>query len=447
MESAVGRKAREPFALEHANVASGDADGQVVRDMTVVVGAEGRIEGMAPSGQVSVPRGYHRIDATGKVVAPGLINAHTHLFADGKPLAVGAGGPRKQQAVMALIHGPIGKAYLAARAQASAKALLNSGVTTIRTLGDAGYEVVALRDRIDSDQTLGPRILASGPMLSIPGGHGDPYIALTSSSPEEARLNARTNLEHGVNALKVAATGGVTDARELGVAGSPQMDEESMAAVCEEAHEAGVIVAAHAQSTEGVRAALRAGVDTIEHGSRMDDEIIDLFRHNPRSLRGFSGLNPTLSAGLPLVKVSQEELGVSDIVRANSEQVVKGMLEGASQAREAGIAEGVGTDTGMTLVTQYNTWRELDLLVRFAGYTPAQAFHAATQVNARNLGVDDVTGSIALGKDADLLVLDGDPAQDLSVLAAPKLVIARGWPVWRPRIKRIGSVERLLSEF
>ncbi|BDR55313.1 imidazolonepropionase [Bombiscardovia apis] len=444
---AIGRKEREPFALEHASVATGNADGKILHDTTIVVGSDGRIEQISPSAKAFVPAGYHHIDASGKVVAPGLINAHTHLFAEGKLIQGKDASPRQEKAALALIHSPLGKAYLAAKVRSNVKALLNSGVTTIRSLGDAGYEMVALRDKVDSDDVLGPRILASGPMLAIPGGHGDPYIALSSSTPEQARLNARINLEHGVNAIKIAATGGVTDAKEVGVAGTPQMDEESMAAICEEAHEAGVIVAAHAQSAAGVRAALKAGVDTIEHGSPMDEELVELYRHNPRALRGFSGLNSTLSACLPLVKVSQEELGISDIIRANSEQVTSGMVQGARDGHKYGISEGVGTDTGMTLVTQYNTWRELDLMVRYAGFTPAEAFHAATQVNAKNLGVDDVTGSIAIGKDADLIVLDGDPAQDLRVLEHPNLVIARGWPVWRPKVKHIAEVDRLVETF
>lgn len=442
---AIGRKEREPFAIEHASVATGDVDGRLLRDMTIVVGSDGRIEQVSPSNKAFIPEAYHRIDATGKVVAPGLINAHTHLFAEGKMLSAKSLSPRQEKAVLAVLHGPLGKAYLAAKVKANVKTLLQSGVTTIRSLGDVGYELVALRNKIDADEAVGPRILASGPMLCIPGGHGDPYIGMSSTTPEQARRNARINIEHGVNALKVAATGGVTDAKEVGVAGTPQMDKESMMAVCKEAHEAGIIVAAHAQSVAGVRAALEAGVDTIEHGCPMDEELVELYRHNPRSLRGFSGLNATLSAGLPLVKISQDELGITDVVRSNSEQVVTGMLQGARDGHKYGISEGVGTDTGMTLVTQYGTWRELDLMVRYADFTPAEAFHAATQVNAKNLGVDDVTGSIAVGKDADLLVLDGNPVEDLRFLENPQLVIARGWPVWHPSVKHIAAVDSLVE--
>ena len=443
-----GRKEREPFVLEHASIATGDEAGTVETDMSILVSADGRIEQVCPTELAYVPSGYHRIDATGKFVAPGLINAHVHLFADGKPLSGGGNtSPRVINGVMKALHSPAGRLLMDARIKKNVSALLNSGVTTIRTLGDIGYEGVRLRDKIDADEVTGPRILAAGPLLAIPGGHGDPFISLSCTSPEEAMRRTRENLDHGVNAIKVAATGGVTDATKVGEAGSPQMTQDEMAAVCDEAHEFGVLVAAHAQSPEGVKAALKAGVDTIEHGSAMDDEIIGLFLDNPRSLRGFSGLDPTLCAGLPLIKLDQDQLGVNDIVRSNSELVVDGMVQGARQGRENGISVGVGTDTGMTFVPQYGTWRELDYMVKYAGFTPAQAFHAATQVNARNLGFSDVTGSVEAGKDADLIVLAEDPAKNLRTLADPQLVIARGKPVWRPEVKHFEDIDHLLDTF
>lgn len=113
------------------------------------------------------------------------------------------------------------------------------------------------------------RVLASGPLLAITGGHGAPQIALTSDSPWDARRNTRKNVQGGVKAIKISATAGVTDARAVGYAGRPEMTEEEITAICDEAHNAGIRVAAHAQSAAGIRASLRAGVDTIEHGARM----------------------------------------------------------------------------------------------------------------------------------------------------------------------------------
>lgn len=182
---------------------------------------------------------------------PGLINAHTHLFSQGRPLNPKMATPKGQRIIAAMVHSPFGRPYVNAMAKASIRTLLESGVTTIRTLGDIGYEAVTLRDEIAANEMVGPRVLASGPLLAIPDGHGAPLIALESETPQEARLHTRMNIEHGVNAIKIAATGGVTDSQVLGEAGSPQMTIEQMRAICDEAHNAGIIVAAHAQGAEG----------------------------------------------------------------------------------------------------------------------------------------------------------------------------------------------------
>lgn len=436
---------REPFALAHATVITGDAAGTTLEDTTVIVGGDGRIAAVAPSLATPIPDGCHMLDATGKVVMPGLINAHAHLFSDGKPLNPKLATPQGQRATAALMHSPLGRPYLAARAKASVMTQLNSGVTTLRTLGDVAYEAVTLRNRIEAGAMVGPRILASGPLLAVPEGHGAPLIALTGDDPATLASHTRTNIEHGANAIKIAATGGVTDAQKLGEAGSPQMSVDQMRAICDVAHEAGVIVGAHAQSPEGVRRALEAGVDTIEHGSALDDTMIGLFRHNPRALRGWSALIPTLSAGLPLTEIGQKTTGITDIQLSNSRTVVSGMVAGAADARKAGIRVGVGTDAAMTFVTQYGTWRELDLLVKRAGFSTAEAIHAATQVNAEILGVGDATGSIEAGKAADLLVLDANPIIDLRALRQPALVVADGRPVWRPRVRRFDGIDALLD--
>lgn len=436
----------EPFALAHATIVTGDKAGTILRNMTIVVGADGRIEQVAPSIETSIPAEYHYLDGTGKIVMPGLINAHTHLFSQGKPLNPKLATPKGQRMVATFAHSPLGKPYMAATVRHNATSLLESGVTTIRTLGDVGYEVVTLRDQIDAGQILGPRILASGPLMAIPEGHGAPLIALTSGTPEEARTAVAQNLKAGVNAIKIAATGGVTDAQEIGEAGSPQMSVEQMRAICDEAHQYGVIVGAHAQSPEGVRRSLLAGVDTIEHGSVLDDELIGMFRHNPNALRGYSALVPTLSAGLPLTLLGQDATGITDIQLENSKNVVGGMVSGARQAHEAGLMIGVGTDTSMTFVPQYATWRELELLVAYAGFSPAEALHAVTAVNASILGVDAETGSLEVGKSADLLVLNANPLDDLRALEHPALVIAAGHPVWRPAPKRFADIDALLDE-
>ena len=281
--------------------------------------------------------------------------------------------------VAKLGRGPIGRRLFSRRTKANVLTQLHSGVTTIRSVGDVGYEVVDVAEEIDRGEYLGPRVLASGPLLAITGGHGAPQIALTSDSPWAARRNARMNVQRGVKAIKISATAGVTDARAIGYAGRPEMTQEEMAAICEVAHNAGIRVAAHAQSAAGIRASLRAGVDTIEHGAAIDSEIIDLFLDNPRSLNGSSALVPTMQACLSLVKLDQSTTGVNDVVKANAVMILDEMVRAIHAAREHGITIGMGTDSALTYVTHYDTWREMDLLVRYGGLTHAQALNAATR--------------------------------------------------------------------
>ena len=155
---------------------------------------------------------------------------------------------------------------------------LHAGVTTMRSVGEFFYTDVKLRDEINNGEFVGPNLLVSGFFLSVTGGHGAPFLALVGDSPWEARRNVRINVKNGVDLIKICVTGGVTDAKMVGEAGRLQMTVEEVAAICEETHKIGLRVAAHVESTEGVRVALKGGVDTIEHGSEMDDEIISLFK-------------------------------------------------------------------------------------------------------------------------------------------------------------------------
>ncbi len=430
-----------PFALTDATLVTGDAKGTVVPDRTIVVGGKGEIEQVGPTGETPVPQGYRTVDARGRFVVPGIINAHAHLFSDGRPLPAILLNEKAQGAVSVVSRSFVGRQLFTRRTRANVTTQLHSGVTTIRSVGDVGYEVVAVAQEIQQGKYPGPRVLASGPLLAVTGGHGAPQIALTGDSPWAARANTRRNIQRGVKAIKISATAGVTDAREVGYAGRPEMTEEEMTAICEEAHNAGLLVAAHAQSKEGIRNALRAGVDTIEHGAAMTPEIIELFLDNPRSLHGTSAVIPTLQACLPLVKLDPEVTGVNDISRANAEMILEEMIQGIGAALEHGIPLGMGNDSALTFVPHYDVWREMDLLVRYGGLTPAQALHAATQANARILGVDTVTGSVEPGRAADLVVLGANPLDGFRAFADPELVVARGTVIERPSVTRFPEVD------
>ncbi len=436
-----------PLAFTHATIVTGDAAGTLLPNQAVLVGENGRIGAVGNTDEVPIPSGYRRIDLTGRFLVPGLINAHAHLFSDGKPLSSLFTDEKLEGVLAAVMHGPIGRAIATRRTRTNVTTQLHSGVTTIRSLGDVRYEVVSIAHEIESGAMVGPRILPAGPLLAVSGGHGAPMIALISDSPWAARRNVRINLRHGAKAIKISATGGVTDARAIGEAGRPQMTEEEMTAICDEAHNAGVLVAAHAQSAEGITRALKAGVDTIEHGAGMTDEIVELFKHNPRSLRGWSALIPTMNAALPLVKLDPSITGITHVVRANAEMVVAGMLQGITDALANGITIGMGTDSALTYVTHYNTWRELDYVTRHGGLTSVQALNAATQVNARILNLADETGSIEAGKAADLVVLTANPLDGFRAFVDPVLVMARGTLIERPSVTRFPEVDDKLDAF
>ena len=434
-----------PFALTHATIVTGDADGTVLPDQTVTVAADGTIASVEPStpGRSATPQ--RQYDLTGKFLTPGLINAHAHLFSDGRPLPAALAKESLEGAVTFFFRSPAGKALLRRRTRTNVLTQLHSGVTTIRSVGDVGYEVVAVRERIEAGELLGPRLLASGPLLAVSGGHGAPLIALVGDDPWEARRNVRLNLRKGVTAIKISATGGVTDARAIGEAGRPQMTEEEMAAICEEAHNAHIVVAAHAQSLEGVKRCLRAGVDTIEHGADLDDEAIELFRDNPRALRRWSALVPTFHAAVPLVKLPRSVTGIDDVVLANGSMILERMIQGTRDAVAGGVVIGMGSDSALTYVTHYNTWRELDLACRYGGLTPAQALHAATQANAAILGLDDRSGSIAPGKAADLVVLPANPLDGFRAFAELERVVIGGTVIEQPTVTRFPEIDERLD--
>jgi imidazolonepropionase-like amidohydrolase len=437
----------DPLTITHASVVTGDAHGTVLLDQTIVVDGGGVISAVGPTEQLDPPAGTRVIDASGKFVQPGLINAHTHLFSYGKPLPPLLVNPRVEKVVTRFLRSPVGHRWLLARTRKAVETQLHTGVTTIRSVGDPGYEVVEVAGDIEAGRLLGPRLIASGPLLAIPGGHGAPQIALICADADTVRTHVRTNLRKGAKAIKIAATAGVTDAKAIGYAGRPEMGEAHMRIICEEAHAAGVLVAAHAQGADGIRAALRAGVDTIEHGAGMTDDIIELFKDNPHSLRGFSALIPTLMACLPLIKLDRKVTGANEVAKANAEMVFDEMLAGIRTALEHDIPLGMGTDSALTFVTHYNTWRELDFLIRYGGLTPAQALHAATQTNARILGIEDLTGAVETGRSADLVITDANPLNEIRTLAAPATVVVRGHVIDRPTVERFPELDELIDQF
>ena len=416
-------------------------NGSILHNKTVLTGrtADGRgvITDILPT--VTAPDGCRTIDLNGKFVMPGLIDAHVHLFFDGTPVKR-TPGEWQQKMIYGILGLAPAKALLKGSMKKRALTMLQSGVTTIRCVGDPYYLDLKIASEINAGRYTGPRMLAAGYMVSVTGGHGAPFLALTGDSPAYLSEIVRRNVKKGADLIKICVTGGVVESRR---AGCPQMTESQVRAVCEEAHRLGLPVAAHAESTEGVRTALRGGADTIEHGSILDEEIISLFLNNPWSLRGYSALIPTLHGFMP-GRLDPENTGFQDEDLKNSAEACGNMIAGMKTAKEAGIKIGLGTDASMPYVTHYNTWRELDFLVRYAGLTPAQALARATASNADILGLRD-TGRLACGMAADLIVLDENPMQDLRTLSRPLMVLAQGRWILHPKVQKRGGIDDLLD--
>ncbi|WP_315675373.1 amidohydrolase family protein [Clostridium sp. 19966] len=431
------------YALTNCRIIDGINSGYK-ENMTMLV-EHGTIKQIGKSSEVKVPAGYTILDITDKYVMPGLINAHVHLFGSGKPMKALSGG-KSQKRIARMINTKIGRKILNQMVKKHALTAFNSGVTTIRAVGDLLYSDIRLRDLIDSEKIQGPRLIVSGPAISVTGGHGAGSFAHISDSPWEARKFVRKNVSEQVDFIKICVTGGVIDSRMVGQAGRLEMTLEEVSAVCEEAHKMGFLVAAHAESTEGVRTALLGGADTIEHGSVLDQKMIELFLDNPKSLRGYSSLIPTLYPAVTICKLKPEDTLMNSVNVENAKIVFEGMAKGLVQATEAGILTGLGTDSSCPFVTQYNTWRELDYTVKYAGMSPEAAIHNATRHNAKILGIDHLTGTLELGKASDMIVIKNNPLTDLRALSEVDMVMRGELLIDNPKIAKLSQVDKLLND-
>lgn len=378
------------------------------------------------------------IDLQGAYLLPGLINLHVHLFGTGAPSKALSGGSL-QKFLMAVLKTPLGAKIMDGIITKNVSAQLKSGTTTIRAVGDFCYSDVRIRDKIKAGKLLGPRMLVSGPAITVPGGHGDGNFARTGETVEELTAFVEQNVQAGVDWIKICVTGGVMDAKEVGHPGELKMNLEQTKAVCDRAHALGMRVASHTESEEGLEVALRGGVDTIEHGAAINDEMLELYRQNG------SAMIITLSPCVPLSFLPPQVTKLDDKANVNTKIVGKGMVDGAKRAMREQIPLGLGTDAACPLCTQYNTWRELAYLSALCGMSPADAICTATLRNAQIAGIDAVTGSVTAGKAADLLVVGENPLEDLCALREPLYVMANGRLLEHPQQEKMEDMEKLLD--
>ncbi|MBN1636261.1 MAG: amidohydrolase family protein [Deltaproteobacteria bacterium] len=298
--NALFRKPARPrnLALINCHIIDGRRDSRMIDDGVILVRnisekgeTAGCIIAAGPAAEIAVPEGYEKIDLGGQYVLPGFINAHCHLISSGKPTFLARIISENEyitDKLAALLTTRPGKFLFLKMMEKNTRNALHAGVTTIRTLGDLAWLDVKLRNMIDTNKILGPRMLVSGPIICPTGGHGS-YMALTADSAGEFARAVRTNLHKQVDWIKIASTGGVMDARSIGEAGRPQMTVEEIETVCTHAHQGGFMVATHCESTSGIEDALAGGVDTIEHGADIPENMVSLFKKQPESAQGVYG--------------------------------------------------------------------------------------------------------------------------------------------------------------
>lgn len=376
------------------------AKNAVIDDALIIVQGD-KIARVGKAGHTEAPSDARAVDLEGKTVLPGFIDAHVHSVMDASGDSF---GPTEEDPVVTVL-----------KASGNLEKTLQAGVTWIRDLGGKNYLDLGLRQAVKEKLINGPRMQVAGKVITMTGGHCH-NIGREADGPAEVRKAAREQLKAGVDLIKVMATGGVVT---KGVEpGSPQLGLEEIRALVEEAHKAGKKVAAHAQGTAGIKNAVLAGVDSVEHGIYLDEETVDLM------VQKGVYLVPTLSAPFWVIKAGAEK-GIPSYIIEKSSITIKSHYPSFRMAREANVKIAMGTDSGVPCIEHGGNLYELKLMVD-EGMTPLEAITAATRGSAELMGVDRDFGSVEEGKIADLVVLDGDPLEDIEALFQVNAVYKAG---------------------
>jgi len=398
----LGGSAQAATLIHAGRLIDGISDA-VKTNQTVVVEA-GRITAIEAG--FRTPRDGDRvIDLRNGTLLPGLFDMHVHLTGEYSKSSE-LDGFKKNEADVAID----GVVY--------AGRTLLAGFTTVRDLGDAYRASIPLRNAINAGKVPGPRIIAAGKAIASTGGHADPTNGWARKFPadpgpdegvingvDDARKAVRQRYKDGSDTIKITATGGVLSIAKNGL--NPQMTEEEIRAVVTTARDYGFKVAAHAHGAEGIKRAVRGGVDSIEHGTFMDDEGMKLMKEHG------TFYVPTLSAGRWVFEQAQDPNFFPPIVRPKALQVGPQIQGTFAKAYKSGVKIMFGTDTGVG--KHGDNAREFKLMVE-GGMPAMQAIRAATSVPAKFLDIDDQTGSIAVGKLGELAGVPGDPLTDISVM-------------------------------
>jgi len=393
-----------------------DSTSDTVRDNVIIVVTGDRIQSVVPAASFTIPAGSTVIDLSKSTVLPGLIDCHTHLAARAD----------RYDEIYRFKDTPFSAAFAAV---VHANKTLEAGFTSVRDVGSPPFMAVDLRNSINEGLIPGPRIVASGPGISITGGHGDlnnysPQTRVTmfpeehdyhiADGADQIRHVVRSQIKYGVDVIKIMASGGVLSKGDS--PGAPQYTLEELKAAAEEAHMAGRKIAAHAHGAQGMKNAILAGIDSIEHASLIDDEVIRLAKEHGTYLvmdiyNDDYILGKAIEFGLPKENVEKERM-VGQRQRESFERAVK-----------AGLKMAFGTDAGV--YPHGDNAKQFFYMVKF-GMTPAQAIRAATSSAADLIGRSKDVGTIEPGKFADIIAVSADPMQDVRALENVGFVMKGG---------------------
>ena len=383
--------------------------GKLLVDQMIVFDESGTVASASASASATLPKGVTPIDLSGFTCLPGLIDVHTHLTSD--PYMSGYEGlgvsfPRE--------------AIIGAK---NANKTVRAGFTTVRNVGAGGFSDVALRDGINAGDVPGPRMFVSGPPLGITGGHCDNNLlpfdfhykeAGVADGPWEARAKVREVVKYGADLIKVCASGGVLSKGDQ--PGTPQYSLEELTAIAEEAHKLGRKVAAHAHGTQSIKDSIRAGIDSIEHSSLIDDEGIALaIQHKTYLVFDIYNDDFILSQGAKVGMLPESIEKEKKLGRLQRENFRRAFQSGAKIA--------FGTDAGV--YPHGDNAKQFAKMVEW-GMKPIDAIQAAT-INAADLiGQPDKLGALEPGHYADVIAVNGDPLTDVKVLESVSFVMKQG---------------------
>jgi len=407
--SAAAAQAPATTVIKGAKLVVGD--GSVIENPVIIVSGD-VIMAVGSASKVAVPAGAKVIDLGARTILPGLIDCHTHITSadnDGGDMEI-----LKETGAHAAIYGVV-----------NAKRTLDAGFTTIRDVGAQWYADFALRDLINKGVVPGPRIYAAGPALGILGGHADvngyspnvtiPGTGAIVTGADEVRRQVRMNVKYGADLIKIVATGGILSSGDA-VSASQFSDEELRAAV-DEATRLGRKVAAHAHGAKGILAAVNAGVASIEHASLIDDAGIAAMKaHGTYLVPTFIILEEIVSAG--------PNSGVPAYSIAKGKAVEPDRRVRLRKAYQAGVKFAFGTDATGTI--HGRNAQEFKYMVDQLGMTPMAAITAATSSAADLIGIADHAGTVATGKWADIIAVEGDPLSDVTKLEKVSFVMKGG---------------------